>query len=98
MNNKLFVGNLAFSLTEDALRDTFSAVGGVASVKLVTDRETGRARGFGFVEMDSDDLATQAIEQLNGKDVGGREISVSVAKPQTRSNDRGFGGGNARRW
>ncbi|NCN41015.1 RNA-binding protein [bacterium] len=103
MENKLFVGNLAFSITEQELRNMFDKVGAVDSVNLITDRETGRARGFGFVEMQSEDLANQAIEQLNGKEIEGREIVVNLAKPQTKRDGGGGGrdrnsGGGSRRW
>lgn len=92
MENKLFVGNLAFSVSEEALREAFLAVGCVSSAKLVTDRETGRARGFGFVEMETNELATQAIKELNGASLEGRAIAVSIAKPQVaRSGGRSFG-------
>ena len=94
MENKLFVGNLAFSVSEEALRNAFLAVGFVSSAKLVTDRETGRARGFGFVEMETAELAAQAIKELNGFALEGRAIAVSIAKPQARSEGRSFGNGN----
>lgn len=97
MENKLFVGNLAFSIDNQELQNMFETVGAVSSVNLVTDRDSGRTRGFGFVEMETADLAQQAIEQMNGKEFSGREIGVAIAKPQTR-RDGGGNRGNSRRW
>jgi RNA recognition motif-containing protein len=87
---KLYVGNLSFQCTEAELREAFSAHGQVASVALVMDRDTGRPRGFAFVEMDSDQAAQAAIQALDGHDLGGRTIRVNVARPR---EDRGGGGG-----
>lgn len=78
----IFVSNLSFRLSNDELQAVFVEFGEVTSAKIVTDRETGRSRGFGFVEMSNDDEANQAIEALNGKEVKGRNISVSAAKPR----------------
>lgn len=90
---KIFVGNFAFNMTEAELRSMFEPFGAIESVALVTDRDTGRARGFGFVEMPNDGEAEKAIAGLNGKDVGGRTINVNEARPKTeRSNTRGGGG------
>ena len=101
MGNKLYVGNLPFSVTEDALREHFSTAGTVTSAKLITDRDTGRGKGFGFVEMASDEEAHTAIKQFNGSDMGGRPLTVSEARPQEpRSGGgggRGFGGGGGGR-
>ena len=77
----IFVGNLAWAATEDEIRDLFSAHGTVDSVRIITDRDTGRSRGFGFVEMD-DDGASAAIQSLDGTDFGGRAIKVNEAKPR----------------
>ena len=85
----IYVGNLAFESTEDEIRELFSAHGTVHSVNLIMDRETGRPRGFGFVEMD-DDVIDSAVEALDGKDFGGRSLRVNPAKPK---GDRGGGGG-----
>jgi cold-inducible RNA-binding protein len=94
---KIFVGNFAFTVTEDYLRQLFEAYGKVDSVALVTDRDTGRARGFGFVEMSNDDEAAKAIAGLNGQDAGGRPLNVSEARPKTeRGNLRGSGRDNYR--
>lgn len=95
MGKKLYVGNLPFSATTEEISDKFAAYGVVESTKLVTDRETGRSKGFAFVEMSSDDEANQAISQLNGSDFSGRAMIVSEARPQEpREGGRGgFGGG-----
>ncbi len=82
MTNKLFVGSLPFSSTEQELKAFFEAVGTVISARIVTDRETGRSRGFGFVEMSSPEEAQRAIAELDGKEMGGRNIFVSEAKEQ----------------
>jgi len=78
----IYVGNLAFSLTEDELRDAFSAHGEVSSAKIISDRDTGRSKGFGFVEMPNDGEANAAIEDLNGKDLNGRPVRVNEARPR----------------
>jgi RNA recognition motif-containing protein len=95
MNNKLFVGNLAYSITESTLTTLFSAYGEVASCKIATDRDTGRPRGFAFVEMESQASAEAAIKGLNGQDVEGRAISVNVSQPKP---SRSSGGGSGRRY
>jgi len=81
MNNKLFVGSLPFASTEDDLKEFFSAVGEVQSAKVITDKFTGRSRGFGFVEMATEEEAQKAIDELDGKTMGEREITVSLARP-----------------
>ncbi len=81
---KLYVGNLSFQTSEDELRDLFSQHGDVASVSLVMDRETGRPRGFGFVEMGSDAEAVEAVNKLNGSELDGRKIVVSEARPKAQ--------------
>ncbi len=83
----MYVSNLGFHVTEDDLRKLFEPFGQVSSAKLITDRETGRSRGFGFVEMDSDAEAKEAMAKLNNKDVEGRAISVSVAKEKSARPD-----------
>jgi cold-inducible RNA-binding protein len=93
MGKKLFVGNLPFSATDSSLTDLFSQCGTVESSKIITDRDTGRSKGFGFVEMSSDSEAQEAIQKLNGSDNGGRAMSVSEAKPQAPRDSRGGGGG-----
>lgn len=90
---KLYVGNLPFSATQDEIEALFAEHGQVASVALITDRETGRPRGFGFVEME--DGADAAIEALNNKDYGGRALTVNVARPR---REGGGGGGRSHAW
>ncbi len=105
MAKKLYVGNLSYQMTEDALRDLFASKGEVLSAKIITDAGTGRSKGFGFVEMASDEDADKAIAELNGTTVQDRAINVSEARPQTerrpgggRGGQRGFdrGGGKGR--
>jgi RNA recognition motif-containing protein len=95
MSAKLFVGNLSFSLTENDLQDTFAAYGTVVEANLMMDRATGRPRGFGFVTMSTPEEAQKAIEGLNGKDLGGRALTVNIARP--REERPGGGGGGPRR-
>jgi cold-inducible RNA-binding protein len=94
MSNKLFVGNLSFDTTENDLQDAFAAHGTVVEANLMMDRATGRPRGFGFVTMSTPEEAQKAIEALNGKSVGGRALTVNVAKPR---EERTGGGGGGRR-
>src|SRR5215471_6805454 len=82
MSNKLFVGNLDFTVTENDLEDAFAAHGTVVEANLVTDRTTGRPRGFAFVTMSSPEEAQKAIDALNGKELGGRALSVNIARPR----------------
>ena len=89
----IFVGNLSFGATEDAVRSMFEAYGTVDRVSVVTDRETGRARGFGFVEMSVNDEAERAIAALNGRELDGRALNINEARPK---EDRGGGGGGYR--
>jgi RNA recognition motif-containing protein len=96
MNRKLYVGNLPFHTTESDLETLFAAAGDVASVAVMRDRETGRARGFAFVEMASDQAATQAIDTLNNSSYGGRNLTVNEARPQ-QPRTNGFGGRDSRR-
>jgi len=81
MAKKLYVGGLPYSTTQDALKEAFSAAGNVTSATIITDRMSGRSKGFGFVEFDNDDEAAKAIEMFNGKDFGGRKIIVNEARP-----------------
>jgi cold-inducible RNA-binding protein len=92
MATKLFVGSLSWNTTDDSLRDFFAAVGTVTSASVIVDRDSGRSKGFGFVEMTNDDEAKAAIDQLNGKDLDGRAIAVSEARPR-EDRPRSFGGG-----
>ena len=83
VSTKLFVGSLPWAINDDTLRSTFEAHGKVVSAKVITDRQTGRSRGFGFVEMESESEASQAIQALNGSQLNGRSIIVSEAKPKS---------------
>lgn len=100
MNEKLYVGGLPYSTTEDQLQDVFAAHGTVVSARIITDKFTGRSRGFGFVEMGSADEAQQAIDALHESELGGRKLTVSEARPQERRGGFGDnrGGGNRNRW
>lgn len=89
----LYVGNLSYSTSDDGLRSTFSAYGNVVSAKVITDKFSGRSRGFGFVEMGTDEEGRAAIEALNGKSLDGRNITVSEAKPKKEGFEGGGGGG-----
>jgi cold-inducible RNA-binding protein len=80
MATNIFVGNLPFTTSSPELEELFSSYGAVSRAQVITDRDTGRSRGFGFVEMDDDDAARQAIESLDGSDMGGRQIKVNVAR------------------
>ena len=93
MGRKLYVGNLPYSVEQDALQEMFAACGTVDSVNIITDRDTGQSKGFGFVEMSSDSEAQKAIQELNGTNMGGRDMRVNEAKPRAPRNDRGGGGG-----
>ena len=104
METKLYVGNLPYSVNDEALHEKFSQFGAVDSAKVIMDRESGRSKGFGFVEMSSDNDADAAIEKLNGTDFQGRNMNVSEARPPApreggggRGGRGGFGGGGPRR-
>ncbi len=92
MSMKLYVGNLSFQTSSDDLNSLFAQAGTVESAAVVEDRETGRSRGFGFVEMSSKEEAQKAIEQFNGKEINGRNLNVNEAKPREDRGGRGFGG------
>lgn len=100
MGKRLFVGNLPYTVDDQSLESQFSSFGTVESARVVTDRDTGRSKGFGFVEMSSDDEASKAIEGMNGQPMGGRNITVSEARPQAPREGgrgpRGGGGGGGR--
>jgi RNA recognition motif-containing protein len=106
MGRRLFVGNLSYNTTEISLRDAFGQIGTVADAKIVTDRDTGRPRGFGFVEMGSDQEAQAAITQFNGRELDGRAITVNEAQERSGGGGgrggggggRGGGGGGRGRW
>jgi len=93
MEKKLYVGNISFKATEEDIRELFARSGAVESVKMITDAHTGNAKGFGFVEMASEDDAKKAIDELNGTTFMDRAITVAEAKPQQPREKRGFGGG-----
>jgi len=104
MNNKLYVGNLPYTVTDSTLQHNFGGYGNVLSAKVMMDRDTGRSKGFGFVEMSSDAEAQAAIDGLNGMSVEGRAITVNIARPKEdrvggfgggRSGGGGFGGGRS---
>lgn len=96
MATKLFIGSLAWATTDDSLKDFFSSVGTVTSANVIMDRDTNRSKGFGFVEMSSDEEAKKAVEELNGKDLDGRAIVVSEARPREDRPRGGNGGGGQR--
>lgn len=99
MGRKLYVGNLPYSVSQEMLQETFSSCGEVDSVNLITDRDTGQSKGFGFVEMSCDAEAQRAIQELNGFKLEGRDIKVNEAKPKARRDNRGGGGyGRNNRW
>jgi RNA recognition motif-containing protein len=99
MGKKLYVGNLGYGLTDSDLEKMFAAHGTVQSAQVIMDRDTGRSKGFGFVEMTNDQEAQAAIQALNGHDAGGRQLTVNEARPKTEggrggSGGRGYGGGD----
>lgn len=96
MATKLFIGSLSWGVNNDQLEEHFSSVGTVVSAKVITDRDTGRSKGFGFVEMSTDEEAKAAIEQLNDSQLDGRAITVNEARPR-EERPRSFGGGGDRR-
>ena len=95
MSSKLYVGNLTYSVRDDDLHQQFSAFGQVQSAKVMMERDTGRSKGFGFVEMSSSQEAEAAIQGLHGKNMGGRDLTVNIARPMEARPPRsgGFGGG-----
>jgi len=93
MGTKLYVGNLSFRTTSEELKEAFAAAGTVESASVIEDRDTGRSRGFAFVEMATPEEAAAAIEQFNGKDFGGRNLTVNEAKPREDRGRGGYGGG-----
>ena len=93
MGKKLYVGNLAYGVTDSTLEQLFAAHGTVQTAQVVMDRDTGRSKGFGFVEMSSEQEAQQAIAEMNGKEVEGRTLTVNEARPKTEGGGRGGSGG-----
>ena len=96
MAKKIYVGNMSYNTSEDTLRQLFAQYGEVVSVNVITDRYTGRAKGFGFVEMASDDAARAAMGALNGREVDGRQLKVNEANDKPRDSNRGCGGGGSK--
>ena len=96
MSSNLYVGNLSFEVTDDDLQELFEPHGPVASAKVISDRETGRARGFGFVEMEQAEDAQKAIQSLDGQEFRGRNLKVNMAKPREDRSGGGGGGGRGR--
>ncbi len=94
MENKLYVGNLSYATTEDDLKALFSNAGTVTSVAVIKDRETGRSKGFAFVEMSTKEEADKAVSQYNGYTMGDRDLRISIARPKEEGGRRDFGGGN----
>lgn len=97
MATKLFVGSLAYGVTDEQLEEFFKTAGNVVSAKVIIDRDTGRSKGFGFVEMGTEEEAKVAVDTLNGKELEGREIAVNEARPQQPRENRSFGGGGGGR-
>jgi cold-inducible RNA-binding protein len=98
MPKKIYVGNLSFQMTEQDLNDLFAEFGTIESAQIITDRDTGRSKGFGFVQMADDEAAEKAIQRLNGREVKGRALTVNEARPtEKRDFDRGGRGGFGRR-
>ena len=95
---KIYIGNMSYETTEDNIRQAFESFGEVTSVNVITDRETGRPKGFGFVEMSSDTEGQAAIDGLNSTDMNGRTVSVNVARPRVERGGGGGGGGGRRRY
>lgn len=90
MANKLYVGGLSYDISEDDLKDEFSKAGTVQSAQIIIDRESGKSKGFGFVEMSSDEEAQKAIEMFNGKEMAGRSLTVNMARPMEESGRKKF--------
>jgi RNA recognition motif-containing protein len=97
MGKKLYVGNLPFNASDESLHEVFSQIGNVQSAKIIMDRETGRSKGFGFVEMSSDAEATDAIQKFNGAQYGGRSMTVAEARPMAPREEKAFGAKNGGR-
>lgn len=99
MNNKrLFVGGIAYATSEEALQEAFAKAGTVVSARIIKERETGRSKGFGFVEMETEEMAEAAIDMWNGKDLDGRELIVNIARAEEKREDRGGDRGPRREW
>ena len=92
----IYAGNLAYSITDQSLQEAFEEFGAVDSAKVIQDRDTGRSKGFGFIEMPNSEEANAAIEALNNKELDGRNVTVNEARPRPQGGGRGFGGGGRR--
>ncbi len=97
MAKKLYVGGLAYAVTDKDLEEIFAAIGKVDSAVVIKDRDSGQSKGFGFVEMSNDDEAQKAIQEMNGKEVSGRSLTVNEARPQEPRSNGGGGGGSFRK-
>jgi RNA recognition motif-containing protein len=97
MAKKIYVGNLSFQTTENELNDMFAEIGAVESAQIITDRTTGRSKGFGFVQMSDDEAADKAIQQFNGRELNGRTLTVNEARPMEKRSFGGGGGGGGGR-
>lgn len=97
MGKKLYVGNLPYTVGDEQLQQMFAPMGSVVSAQVIMDRYSGRSKGFGFVEMSSDEEASRAVAELNGKDQGGRALTVNEARPKEQRDDRDRGGNEGRR-
>jgi len=95
---KIYVGNLPYGIGDDDIRKIFGPFGEVGEVNIIIDRMSGRSKGFGFVEMANDDEGQKAIDDLNGTDLGGRQLNVNKARPRVEKDNRGGGGGGGRRY
>jgi cold-inducible RNA-binding protein len=98
MAKKIYVGNLPYTINDESLQNMFQEFGSVESAKVITDRDTGRSKGFGFVEMANDEEAVKAINELNEKDFDGRKVKVNEAKPQEKRSGGGFNRGGRSRY
>lgn len=96
VQQNLFIGSLAYTTTDDSLKAHFEQIGPVKSARVITDRDSGRSKGFGFVEYENDEDNQKAVDQLDGKELDGRAISVGLARPREERPRREFGGGNDR--
>ena len=98
MSSKLFVGGLSWNTTDDGLRTAFESFGAISDAKVITDRDSGRSRGFGFITFDNAEDAETAIEKMNGTELDGRSLNVNIAQDKRRDGGGGRGGGGGGRW
>src|SRR3990167_7048760 len=97
MNNKLYIGNLSYNVTSDGLRDMFASYGEITEARVITFKDTGRSRGFGFVEFAKEEDAKKAVDEMNQKEVEGRKLVVNIARPMEQRDNRSGGGYNSNR-